>query len=320
MQTEIQTKKDPLQASLEVRGIDMRQFRVIKEILYPNVQKDETLLMAIDYCKARKLDIMKRTIQIVPIWDSKSKSMKDTIWPSISEVRITATRTGQYAGRSEAEFGEEVTENLSGAEITYPKWCKITVYRMVGGEKCAFTSKLFWKQEYKTAKNDTTAPNSMWAKRSYSQLEKCAEAAALRMAFPEEIGNDYIAEEAFDANDAMVNVTPSKTANAHQVPAMLEKSFNVIDLKATEVNKTEDYVDFSESMATENEVVIDNSEAIEAAFKKVSDDLRSMKSIKAVNMIFDVTHKDQVEFLKANKPDYYAELVSIKNNALEALK
>jgi len=35
----------------------------------------------------------------------------------------------------------------------------------------------------------------MWAKRPRGQLEKCAEAAALRRAFPEEIGNEYAAEE-----------------------------------------------------------------------------------------------------------------------------
>jgi phage recombination protein Bet len=246
MTKEIVVKKDSLTSSLEERGMDKRQFRVIKEILYPNVQKDETLLMAIDYCKTRNFDIMKRTIQIVPIWDSKTKSMKDTIWPSIAEVRITATRTGQYAGRSEAEFGEEIIENLAGIEAIYPRWCKVTVYRIVKGEKCTFTAKLFWKQEYKTAKNDTAAPNAMWSKRSYSQLEKCTEAAALRMAFPEEIGNDYIAEEAFNANDEILNVTPkSKTAAAHVLlpenpPAEIEEAFNIPASKVETSNLTDE--------------------------------------------------------------------------------
>ena len=35
----------------------------------------------------------------------------------------------------------------------------------------------------------------MWANRPVGQLEKCAEAGALRRAFPEEIGNDLTAEE-----------------------------------------------------------------------------------------------------------------------------
>ena len=35
----------------------------------------------------------------------------------------------------------------------------------------------------------------MWKKRPRGQLDKAAEAAALRAAFPEELGNDYAAEE-----------------------------------------------------------------------------------------------------------------------------
>ncbi len=32
------------------------------------------------------------------------------------------------------------------------------------------------------------SPNKMWKQRPYGQIGKCAEAAALRRAFPEEIG------------------------------------------------------------------------------------------------------------------------------------
>ena len=52
----------------------------------------------------------------------------------------------------------------------------------------------------------------MWKTRKYAQLEKCTEAAALRSAFPEEIGNDYIGEEGFN-NENIKDVTPSKTAD-----------------------------------------------------------------------------------------------------------
>lgn len=320
-QTEL-VKKDPLQASLEIRGMDNRQFRVIKEILYPNVQKDETLLMAIDYCKARNLDIMKRTIQIVPIWDSKTKSMKDTIWPSIAEIRITATRTGKYAGRTEAEFGEEIIENLGGAEVIYPKWCKISVYRLVGGEKCEFSTKLFWKETYKTAKNDTLAPNSMWAKRSYAQLEKCAEAAALRAAFPEEAGNDYIAEEAFDANEGMLNVTPkSKTAQAHSIPPALERSFNVAQLKAvTEPRQMDIEEAIAQEQEKEGEIITDSDDVAEQAFKRVSDGVNSMANAKGLNTFFEYSAKEDLDYLKQNKPEYFAQLLSLKTKRMEAFK
>lgn len=318
-------KKDPLMASLESRGMDNRQFRVIKEILYPNVQKDETLLMAIDYCKARNLDIMKRTIQIVPIWDSKTKSMKDTIWPSIAEIRITATRTGKYAGRSEAEFGDEITETLSGAEVTYPKWCKISVFRFVNGEKCEFSAKLFWKETYKTAKNDTLAPNSMWAKRSYAQLEKCAEAAALRAAFPEEAGNDYIAEEAFDANEGLLNVTPkSKTANAHTLPTVIEKAFSgstAATGAAGNSDSTSVKIHFSdqEQMEEVREIIADNYEVVENAFERVSDGLKSMANANSIKVFFERSAAEDLKYLQEFKPEYYAKLLSVKNNRLEEL-
>src|SRR5256885_16005138 len=42
---------------------------------------------------------------------------------------------------------------------------------------------------------DTDVPNEMWSNRPVGQLEKCAEAGALRRAFPEEIGNALTAEE-----------------------------------------------------------------------------------------------------------------------------
>jgi hypothetical protein len=38
-------------------------------------------------------------------------------------------------------------------------------------------------------------PNEKWQKAPFQMLEKCAEAASLRRAFPEELGNAYTAEE-----------------------------------------------------------------------------------------------------------------------------
>ena len=39
------------------------------------------------------------------------------------------------------------------------------------------------------------APNNMWMTRAYGQLAKCAEAQALRKAFPDFVGNEYTKEE-----------------------------------------------------------------------------------------------------------------------------
>jgi hypothetical protein len=99
---------------------------------------------------------------------------------------------------TEPEFGEDVTEKIGGVETTYPKWCRVTVRRRLQtGEIVEFTAREFWKENYalKGGKDKSIAPNAMWTKRPYAQLAKCAQAQALRIAFPEATGSEATADE-----------------------------------------------------------------------------------------------------------------------------
>lgn len=178
----------PYHPALEARyGIDRGTWKVLCEVLFPAAEAAESIIMAVSYCRARNLDIMKKPVHIVPVWDRKRARMVDTVWPAISETRITAMRTLHYAGKDETVFGPEITETLGGVEVTYPEWASVTVYRFVQGVRCPFTGeRVRWREYYAKAKRDTLAPNDMWKTKSYSQISKCAEASALRCAFPEE--------------------------------------------------------------------------------------------------------------------------------------
>jgi len=191
---------------------DQELIAVLQSSLYPGAAIG-SVRMVLNYCVAAGLDPLQMPVHIVPIWDGKAKQMRDVVRPGIGLYRTQAARSGQYAGVTEPEFGDDVTETLEGVKVTFPKWCKVTVRRLLAnGAVVDFTAKELWLENYATAKRDSTAPNSMWKRRPYAQLAKCAEAQALRKAFPE-FGSQPTADEMegkeFDA-PAERDVTPAR--------------------------------------------------------------------------------------------------------------
>ncbi|MGG6429476.1 phage recombination protein Bet [Acetobacter ghanensis] len=191
---------------------------ILKDSLYPGAA-DDSVRMVIGYCRAASLDVMKKPVHIVPMWDNKAKMMRDVVMPGIALYRIEASRTGEYIGKSEPEFGPLITLELGGVRVRFPEWCRITVRRLVHGRECDFTAKEYWLENYATAKKDTDAPNSMWKKRAFGQLAKCAEAQALRMAFPEQTGGTNTDDEMDGkALGPVVDVTPQHNRIAEARP------------------------------------------------------------------------------------------------------
>jgi len=169
---------------------------VLATSLYPGAQVT-SIKMAIGYCKATGLDPMQKPVHIVPMWDSKAGQMRDVIMPGIGLYRTQASRSQQMAGISEPEFGPMVETQIGGQDVTYPEWCRVTVKRLLpSGAVAEFTAVEYWMENYavKGGQQKSIAPNAMWSKRPRGQLAKCAEAQALRKAFPE-IGAQPTAEE-----------------------------------------------------------------------------------------------------------------------------
>ncbi|MGY2258160.1 phage recombination protein Bet [Pseudomonas sp. SDO55104_S430] len=166
---------------------------VLSGSLYPGAAHN-SVVMVLAYCQAAHLDPMLKPVHIVPVYQ-KGRGMVDVVMPGIGLYRIQAARTGQYAGISDPEFGPSITTKLAGVEVTYPEWCRVTVKRqMSNGLVAEFTASERWLENYATAGKDTIAPNAMWKRRAFAQLAKCAEAQALRKAFPE-VGSAPTADE-----------------------------------------------------------------------------------------------------------------------------
>lgn len=168
----------------------------LKTSLYPGAS-DPSIDMVLAYCTAAGLDPMQKPVHIVPMWDGKAKQMRDVVMPGIGLYRVQASRTGQFAGMTEPEFGPMVTERIGAREVTYPEWCKVTAYRQLpSGHIAEFTAVEYWIENYaiKGGKDQDISPNAMWSKRVRGQIAKCAQAQALRMAFPE-FGSQPTADE-----------------------------------------------------------------------------------------------------------------------------
>lgn len=169
---------------------------VLSSSLYPGASTG-SISMVLSYCRAAGLDPLQKPVHIVPMWDKKAGAMRDVIMPGVGLYRTQASRSNQMAGISEPEFGPMLDEEVGGQRIRYPEWCRVTVRRlMANGHIAEFTAVEYWLENYAVAggKERSIAPNAMWTKRPRGQLAKCAEAQALRKAFPE-IGAAPTAEE-----------------------------------------------------------------------------------------------------------------------------
>lgn len=200
------------------RGISEEQWRTLKNNLYPGALND-SCLMVWDYCKARKLDPMKKPCHIVPMEVevkelrpdgsiNKYKVWRDVVMPGIYEYRTTAMRTGLYLGHKTPEYGDW----FEYKGVRAPEYCTFVVLRW--NEKAQrvteFPVTIFF-DEIVALKNNGEI-NARWRRSPHQMLTKCAEAAALREAFPDELGGEHTSEEMEgraieDFDDSVVSTT-----------------------------------------------------------------------------------------------------------------
>ena len=225
-------------ATAGITGMSETQMMtVLQSSLYPGA-KTESIKLVLGYCKASGLDPMQKPVHIVPMSVKTGRKkpnsnydeyeMRDTVMPGIGLYRTQASRTGEYAGVTEPEFGPTKTLKIGDFSLEYPEFCRITVRRRMqpAGTIAEFTANERWLENYATAARDSQIPNAMWKKRPFAQLAKCAEAQALRKAFPE-LGAAPTADEMegkpYDETEhqAIVVEQPraKQKAEADQVPA-----------------------------------------------------------------------------------------------------
>lgn len=172
------------EAQLEIRKMTPAKIDLLRKTVAKDATPDE-FGMFMTYAVRSGLDPFARQIYFVKRGDNRTGESRGTIQVGIDGLRSVAERTGAYAGSDEPIF-EPSTDEKS----LYPGKAKITVYKMVQGQRVSFVGVAKWSEFYPGEKL-----GFMWRKMPETMLAKCAEGQALRKAFPQVMAGMYVHEE-----------------------------------------------------------------------------------------------------------------------------
>lgn len=163
---------------------------------------DGDLLVFFHVCQRTGLDPFARQIHMVSrnTKDENDRWVKKwTIQTGIDGFRLIADRADRRDGTMR-EYEETLWADAEGnwtevwTKATAPTAAKVTVIR--NGKR--FPATVLYREYVQTKRNGDLT--SMWARMPANQLAKCAEAAALRKAYPQDLSGLYAAEEMAQAD------------------------------------------------------------------------------------------------------------------------
>lgn len=237
-------------SDLAIRALDDDQIRLISDTVAKGASRDE-LALFIAVCNRTGLDPIARQIYLVPRYDSKLGREVRTPQVSIDGFRLVAQRSGEYAGQTAVAWcGRDGAWRDVWLEPEPPAAARVGAYRRGFAEPCYAVA--LWL-EYCPTNRKTGEPTGMWRGMPALMLAKCAEALALRKAFPAELSGLYTAEEMAQAASEPHPVpmpaaalpapeTTRKALEASAAPtkvARLEKAREIIEGTATVVAPAE---------------------------------------------------------------------------------
>jgi phage recombination protein Bet len=155
--------------------------------------------------EARGLNPILGECYFVKRWDSEARRERWAVQAAIDSFRIKAEQTGLYAGQDEPEYEYDEHGQVTVARVKV--WRKDWTRPAVGVAR--------WSEYVQTTKEGK--PTRFWSRMPHNQLAKCAEALALRKAFPAVLAKIYVSEEMDQADNETAPVpqmTSGRTAPA----------------------------------------------------------------------------------------------------------
>ena len=204
--------------------LSRQQIDLIKRTVAKGASDDE-LRMFIQVCKGANLNPFLKQVHLIPRWDSKEGREVRAIQVSIDGFRAIAEESGAYAGNEDPVFAGEETIQISAGkdtkatkELKVPEKATVTVYKLVQGQRYAFVATARWTEYYPGPKM-----GFQWHLKPYLMLGKCAEALALRKAFPKLLSGMY-AQEELDRGQGETGALDNSAQAFNALKKVIEKS------------------------------------------------------------------------------------------------
>lgn len=172
---------------------------------------DDEFKLFLMVCERTGLDPFARQIYSIPRGEGR------TIQTSIDGFRLIAERTGKYSPGREPTYQYDDEDRLVSATSYIKKQTPDGTWHEVS----ATAHYEEFAQMYPNRQTGKSEPSKFWKQMPHVMLAKCAEAQALRRAFPSEMGGVYIKEEMDQAEVAEPEVEEPKVVLTTQQIAEL---------------------------------------------------------------------------------------------------
>ena len=177
-------------SSAELQEFSADQVQILRDS-FANGANEQEFAVLLEIARARRLNPILRQIYFVQRWNGERGRMVWEAQVSIDGLRAQAQRTGLYDGQDEPEF--------ETAESGLPALARVRVYRKDWSRPAVGVAR--W-EEYAQTKKDGSLTRA-WSSMPFVMLGKCAEALAIRKAFPEDTSGLYTPEEMSRAGDSV---------------------------------------------------------------------------------------------------------------------